>query len=154
MFQENGYPKPYFDKIFERFLTEQDAKEKTIPDTSEKENYYITIPYLESESRCFINNFAKIIKNKINVNIAPVYKSFKIGRYFQLKSNTPLALCSNIVYKFTCSCDMNLTYYGMSTLHLITKVRKHLDFNSIQRSATKDYIFSCDICSDVQYGLK
>ena len=50
MFQENGYPKSYFDKIFKRFLTEQDAKEKTIPDTSEKENYYITIPYLESES--------------------------------------------------------------------------------------------------------
>ena len=29
MFQENGYPKSYFDKIFKRFLTEQDAKEKT-----------------------------------------------------------------------------------------------------------------------------
>ena len=120
MFQENGYPKSYFDKIFKRFLTEQDAKEKTIPDTSEKENYYIIIPYLESEFRRFINRLAKIIKNKINVNIVPVYKSFKIGGYFQLKSDTPLALCSNVVYKFTCSCDMNLTYYGMSTRHLIT----------------------------------
>ena len=99
MFQENGYPKSYFDKIFKRFLTEQDAKEKTIPDTSEKENYYITIPYLENESRRFINKLAKIIKNKINVNVVPVYKSFKIGRYFQLKSDTPLALCSNVVYQ-------------------------------------------------------
>ena len=45
-----------------------------------KENYYITIPHLESEFRCFINNLAKIIKNKIDVNIVPVYKSFKIGR--------------------------------------------------------------------------
>ena len=35
MFQENGYPKSYFDKIFKRFLTEQDAKEKTIPDDTE-----------------------------------------------------------------------------------------------------------------------
>ena len=33
MFQENAFPKSYFDKIFKRFLTEQDAKEKTIPDT-------------------------------------------------------------------------------------------------------------------------
>ena len=106
---------------------------------------YITIPYLESESRRFINKLAKIIKNKINVNIVPVYKSFKIGRYFQLKSDTPLALCSNVVYKFTCSCDMNLTYYGMSTRHLITRVREHLDFNSIQRSAIKDHILSCDV---------
>ena len=129
MFQENGYPKSCFDKMFKRFLTEQDAKEKTIPDTFEKENYYITIPYLESESRHFINKLAKIMKNNINVNIVPVYKSFKLGRYFQLKSNTASALSSNVVYKFTCSCDMNLTYYGMSTRHLITRVRKRLDFS-------------------------
>ena len=61
-----------------------------------------------------------MIKNKIDVNIVPVYKLIKVNRYFQLKSITPLALCSNVVYKFTCSCDMNLTYYGMSTRHFIT----------------------------------
>ena len=109
---------------------------------------------MKSESRRFINNLTKIIKNKIDVKIVLLYKSFKIGRYFQLKSNTPLALCSNVVYKFTCSCDMNLTYYGMSTRHLITRVREHLDFNSIQRSAIKDHILFCGICSDVQHGLK
>ena len=49
---------------------------------------------------------------------------------------------------------MNLTYYGMSTRHLITRVREHLDFNSIQRSAIKDHILSCDICLDGQHGMK
>ena len=51
---------------------------------------------------------------------------------------------------------MNLTYYGMFTGHLITRVREHLDFNSIQRSVIKDHILSCDsdICSEVQHGLK
>ena len=52
------------------------------------------------------------------------------------------------------SCDMNLIYYGMSTPHLITRVRELLDFNSIQRSAIKDHILSCDTRSDVQHGLK
>ena len=42
----------------------------------------------------------------------------------------------------------------MSTQHLITRVREHLDFNSIQRSAIKDHILSCDVCSDVQHGIK
>ena len=70
--------------------------------------------YLESEFRRFTNNLAKLIKNKIDGNIVPVYKSFEIGRYFKLKSNTLSALCLNVVHKFTCSCDMNLTYYGMS----------------------------------------
>ena len=49
---------------------------------------------------------------------------------------------------------MNLTYSGMSTRHLITRVREHLDFNSIQRSTIKDHILFCDICSDVQHGIK
>ena len=129
-------------------------QKKRLSRTPPKEKFPNTILYLESESRRFINNLTKIIKNKINVNIVPVYKSFKIGRYLQLKSNSPLALCSNVVYKFTCSCDMNLTYYSMSTRHLITRVREHLDFNSIQRSAIKDHILSCGICSDVQHGLK
>ena len=40
-------------------------------------------------------------------------------------------------------CDMNLTYYGMSTRHLITRVREHLDFNRKQF-----HILSCDVCSD------
>ena len=84
----------------------------------------------------------------------PFNKLLKIDRYFQLKSNTPLALCSNVVYKCTCSCDMNLTYYGMSTRHLIARVRKHLDCNSIQRSAIKDHINSYGNCSDAQHGLK
>ena len=154
MLQENGYPKSYFDETIKKFLTEQDAKEKTIPNTFEKESYYITIPYLESESRHFINNLAKIIKNKIDIDIVPVYISFKIGRYFQLKSNTSLALRSNVVYKFTCLCDMHLTYYGLSTRQLITRVEEYLDFNSIPRSAIKVHILSCDICLDVQHGLK
>ena len=156
MFQENGYPKSYFDKIFKRFLTEQDAREKTIPDTSEKETYYITIPYLKSESRRFINKLAKIIKNKINVNIVPVYISSKICRYFQLKSSTPLALCRNVVYKFTCSCYMNRTYYGMPTRLLITIVRERLDINSIQRSAIKDHglFLSYVFILFCQHGLK
>ena len=49
---------------------------------------------------------------------------------------------------------MNLTYYGKSIRHMITRVRENLDFNSIQRSVIKDYILSCEICSDVQHDLK
>ena len=71
MFQENGYRKSYFNETFKRFLTEQDPKGKTIPDTSEKENYYITIAYLESESRGFINNLAKSIKIKLMLMLYP-----------------------------------------------------------------------------------
>ena len=137
-----------------KYFWQNKTQKKKLSQTLSKKKVTTTIPHLKSESQRFINNLAKIIKNKINVNTVPVYKSFKISRYFQLKSNTPLTVYSNAVYKFTCSCDINITYYGMSTRHLITRVREYLDFNSIQRSVNKDHILSCDICLDVSIGLK
>ena len=80
MFQENRYPKSYFDKIFKRFLTEQNAR-KDHPGHLRKRKLLHYNTYLESESRRFINNLAKITKTKIDVNIVAVYKSFRIGRY-------------------------------------------------------------------------
>ena len=78
------------------------------------------------------------------LQIIPIYKSFKVKSYFQLKSKTPVALCSNVVYHFTCSCDTNKTYIGMSSRHLSTRVQEHLNFNSNQKSSIKDHIMSCN----------
>ena len=50
------------------------------------------------DSRCFINRLTKTFK-KFNVKVCPVYKTFKIENYFQLKSKTPLGLCSNAIYE-------------------------------------------------------
>jgi len=55
---------------------------------------------------------------------------------------------------YTCSSDMSLTYYGMSTWHLITRAREHLNFKSMQRSAIKDHIISCNTYSNVKYGME
>ena len=49
MFQENGDPNSFFDKTFKRFLTEKDAKEKTIPNTSDKKSYLIVNYYSNRE---------------------------------------------------------------------------------------------------------
>ena len=55
------------------------------------------------------------------------------------------------IYTFMC---YELTWYNVSTRHLNARVREYLDFNSARRSAMKDHILSCDICSDDQHGLK
>ena len=79
MLHENGYPNSFCDEIFERSLTEKDAKKKTVPDTSEKKSYYITIPHLESESRSFIKNLTKIIKNKMILILYPIINHLKLA---------------------------------------------------------------------------
>ena len=66
---------------------------------------------------------------------------------------TPLGLCSNVIYEFTCSCDANLTYIGMSTRHLSTRAKEHLDFNSQVSSAIKNHIMCCNVCSSVKLNL-
>ena len=71
-----------------------------------------------------------------------MYKTFEVVSYFQLKSKTSAALGSNVVHKFSCSCDTNKTYIGMSSRHLITKVGEHLNFKSLQDSAIKHHILS------------
>ena len=78
--------------------------------------------------------------------------TFKVVNYFQLKSKTPVGLCSNVVHKFSCSCDTNKTYIGMSSRHLITRVRKHLNFKSLQDNAIKDHILSCGKCSNNRFN--
>ena len=42
----------------------------------------------------------------------------------------------------------------MSTRRLITRVKEHLDFNSIRMTAIKNQIFSCDISTVILHSLK
>ena len=100
------------------------------------------------ESHHFANRLSALIKNKYNLKISPIYKTFKVANYFQLKSKTPVALCSNVVYKFSCLCNTNKTYIGMSSRHLITRDQEHLNFESLQYSAIKDHILLCGKCSN------
>ena len=68
------------------------------------------------------------MKNKFNVDINVYYTTLKTGSYFQLKCSTPTHLISNVVYKFTCSCDTDVTCNGMTTRHLGVRVQDHLPF--------------------------
>ena len=51
------------------------------------------------------------------------------------------------------SCDTNQTYIGMSSRHLGTRVKEHLNFSNKQKSSIKDHIQSCSICSKTKIGL-
>ena len=78
------------------------------------------------DSRRFVDEFSKTIKIQVVIEIIPIYKSFKVKSYFELKSRTSVALCSKVVYQFTCSCNTNKTYIGMSSGQLSTRVQEHL----------------------------
>ena len=90
----NGYPCWFSNKVLNKFVPNItiDCSTDCCP--------YLTIPYFGIDSRCFLNQLSKILKSKFNMKVCPVYKTFKIGNYFQLKCRTPLGLCSNVIYEF------------------------------------------------------
>ena len=75
-----------------------------------------------------------------------VLAEWQVNRYFQLKSETPHALSSNVVYQFTCSCDTNLSYIGMTTQHLGTRTGEHLNLDDSHKNAMKDHLRYCRQC--------
>ena len=81
MFCLNGYPCWFFNKVLNKFVSDI-----TVDRSTDCRTYYLTIPYFGIDSRCFLNRLSKIFKSKFNVKVCPVYKTFKIGNYFQLKS--------------------------------------------------------------------
>ena len=62
-------------------------------------------------------------------------------------SKSSHSLCSNVGYCYTYSCDTSLTYLGMSSRHLFTRAKEHLDLNQSRKSAVKDHILDCGKCS-------
>ena len=95
--------------------------------------YNLNIPYFGHDYRRFIDKLQNIINSKLQLTlkINLVYKTFKASQGFQLKTRVPPALCSNIVYQFSCSCNSNLTYIGLSISHLSIRVgEEHLGFHS------------------------
>ena len=81
------------------------------------------------------------------------FKSFKVGNYFQLKCSTPMEFSSNVMYKFSCPCDAAKSYIGFTTRHLITRAHKHLNLNSIAKTAVKDHIYSYSHCSKTDLSV-
>ena len=111
----------------------------------------IFVPYVGEASIRFVKALSRLCLKQFDVRLLPLYRTNKVGQFFQLKSEAPLPLCLNVLYKFTCLCDTNLIYIGMSSRHLIIGVKEHLNLADSRKSAIKDHVLSCPTCSNLQY---
>ena len=75
MFLNNGYPSSFFDKILASFQ----SSNKFSQNISFENNFCIL--YLGKESHHFANRLSALIKNKYNLKISPIYKTFKVVNY-------------------------------------------------------------------------
>ena len=146
LFFANHYPAWFFDAVLTNFKNHNNK----ISDESsvEVERLPLFLPYFGQASIQFAKSLKRLCRKKFDVRILPIYQTVKVLKYFQLKSATPKALCSNIVYQFSCACDAHLSYIGMSSRHLSTRAKEHLNLADKRKSAIKDHLYSCDICSN------
>ena len=112
-----------------------------------KEKLFFSVPYFGKSSQLFTKQLSKLIANLTTVKLILAYKTFKVGNYFNLKSRTPTPLVSNVVYRFSCLYEADLTYIGKSARHLITRAKEYWSLKSITRkSAVKKHILKCINC--------
>ena len=148
LFYSNGYPIPFFNKILCQF------QNKKTDNKTEKEfiNFFI-FPCLEKISKEFGLQIQSLKTKRFDTKITIVYKTTEVPEYFSLISKTPLILNSNVVYKFTCSRDVNVTYIGASARHLSIRAWEHLNVSRSGKSAIKEHI-KCSSCKTQPNNMK
>ena len=64
---------------------------------------------------------------RLECNSLSCWKNFSYVdlNFFSLKCPTPKLLKANVVYKFDCLCDINISYIGKTKRHLATRIKEH-----------------------------
>ena len=98
-------------KFFYQFMNSRKTNLNQTQPTNKKEKETITvkIPYVGKQSHIFAKDISKLIWKFSTVHLTAMYKTCKVGNYFNLKFNTPALLLSKVVYCFSCPCDAGLT---------------------------------------------
>ena len=73
----------------------------------------------------FGRKIRELFKKYYAIDVRVVFTTLKVRNYFSLKCKTPLALQSNVAYKYNCLCDTSIAYIGKTSRNLVTRVRKH-----------------------------
>ena len=107
IFWKNGYSTSFFNRIYEAFEQKQMLDDVVDPVKEEVDmRYILKIPYVGGLSHDFKSKIVKLFYDELRIDLVPVFNTFKASNYFTLKSQTPKCLMANVVYKFTCLCDM------------------------------------------------
>ena len=128
------------------FLTEFYANFKTKnKQKTEKEfiNLFI-IPYLGKISKGFGLQIQSLIRKRFDTKITIVYTTTKVQEYFS----------SKVVYKFTSSREVNVTYIGTSARHLSIRAGEHLHVSRSGKSAIKEHTRKCSSCKTQPNNMK
>ena len=127
----NCFPGSLIDKVICNFLNLQYILHTKPKDKGEgKSRITCCLPFLGNRSFRIRNNINKLIKDHYrDIQVQFIFKSTKrVSSLFRYKDRIPTLVCSNVVYKFSCS-GCNATYYGKTNRNLLIRCNEHLGIN-------------------------
>ena len=119
------------------------------PNNTPNLNPYLTQPYIGTPSIKFGKRIAALFRDRLGTDIKIAYQTYKIFSYFNLDFPLPTLFCSNVVHKYTYSCDKNMSYVGMTTRQLFVRIKNHLSNNlNLSNIAIKLHRDQCKACGE------
>ena len=142
VFANNGYPVDFFLACVNKFLNSKCGTKADTKVIVDKVETIFVVPYIGLPSIIFGRKIRDLLIRNYGIDVRVVYTTFKVKNYFSLKCRTPLSLVANVVYKFNCLRDANVSYIGKTKRHLATRVREHRN----TASAVSEHLNECSAC--------
>ena len=149
--KKNGYPNKFIATIIDKFHQRNKAPTpesiQSIPNT---DIFYLTLPYIGKASIKFSKRIVALFRTRLDseLNIKTAFQTFKTSTYFNLKFPIPLLFAPNVVYQYTCSCDKNTSYIGMTNRQFFVRIEDHISLSNLTNSAVKSHIIHCRPCRE------
>ena len=137
----------FFDFALYRLLNPSQAEEVSTSFS------ILRVPFYGPISVKFGNRLSRIISRKFDIDVKIVYSTFKVKNYFKLKCNTPFALLSNVVYRFDCVENAQVSYIGYTKRHLVIRTDEHTVPSLAKKSHVHQHIKNCEACTNGSVGL-
>ena len=127
LFFRNGYSCDLFQQCVNKFVSKKVTETSTLPVNEDSVDRLISIPYVGQPSIIYGRKICQLFKKYYNINIRVIYNTCKVRNYFSLKCATPFFLRANVVYKYTCLHDADITYIGKTKRHLAIRMKEHVE---------------------------
>ena len=126
---KNGFGINFIEKVIKKFLNKKFISKSSIP-TVPKFTFNISLPYNGKQSIILKKKFNYLLtKFYPQLNFRFLFKNNNnIGSFFKYKEQIPKFLCSNIIYKYTCS-ECNSDYIGKTSRQFKVRVFEHKGFS-------------------------
>ena len=152
IFLQNSYTEMFFSQVFEKFMANKEKILTEEDEEAEKKKLVIKLPFFGRCSTIFGKNFRTLVENTFDMRVDVAFTSLKLQSFFRLKSRTPFAFLSNVVYKYECVSNPDLFYIGQTSRHLMERAKEHLSFSD-KNSAVGAHISTCPMCKSAQLSV-